>query len=206
MKQFSYVMADGTFDYERYRRVQTLANKAKIGSQWAQEPCIAFLSGYIIGVIGTPAFGLCHGTRSGAEQAWFTKYCGCSVLGTEISDTASQFPETIEWDFHEVKPEWLGAVDFIYSNSWDHSYDPVKLFNAWMSCLRPGGLCLLEHTPSHTDANEMDPLGMSLEEMVGLLTNLGVGRWHVKQVLRDGPTTGVPGIRAAASHVVVRRG
>ena len=27
--------------------------------------------------------------------------------------------------FPEVKPEWIGKADFIYSNSFDHSYDPA---------------------------------------------------------------------------------
>ncbi len=202
MEQFSYVGKDGQFDYDRYRKVQTEGNKAKIGIQWVQEVSIAFLSGYIIGTRGRPSFGLCHGTRGGAEQAWFAKYLGCPVLGTEISDTATQFANTIQWDFHEVKSEWLRSVDFIYSNSWDHSYDPVKLFNSWMSCLKPGGLCLLEHTSGHVNANELDPLGMTLEEMVGLLTDLGAGRWRVREVLRNGPSTAPAGALSAA-HVVV---
>ncbi|MEJ0016835.1 MAG: hypothetical protein WDN25_09735 [Acetobacteraceae bacterium] len=206
MRQFSYVAADGSFDYERYRSVQTAANKAKIAGQWAREPTIAFVAGYILGVIGKPAFGLCHGTRRGAEQAWFAKYLDCDVIGTEISDTATDFPATIQWDFHEVKPEWLCAVDFIYSNSWDHSYDPVKLFNAWVSCLRPGGLCLIEHTPFHVDANEMDPLGMTEAELVEMLTELGrAGGWKVKQVIRNRATTGLAGLELSPAHVVVRR-
>ncbi|MBK6621188.1 MAG: hypothetical protein IPG32_10020 [Saprospirales bacterium] len=51
----------------------------------------------------------------------------CEVIGTEISDSASKFSHTIEWDFHEVKPEWIGRADFIYSNSFDHSYDPENV-------------------------------------------------------------------------------
>lgn len=206
MKQYSYIAADGSFDYARYKAVQTAANKAKLGGQWVQEPAIAYLAGYIVGVAGRPAFGLCHGTRRGYEQAWFSKYLGCKVLGTEISDTATQFPNTIQWDFHETKPEWLGAADFIYSNSWDHSYDPVKLFTAWMSCLKPGGLLLLEHTPSHVDADEMDPLGMTLDEMVRLLDDLAQGRWRVKEVLHNGPVTGIEGPQAQVFNVVVRNG
>ena len=81
-------------------------------------------------------------------------------------------------------------------------YDPVKLFNSWMSCLKPGGLCLLEHTSGHVNANELDPLGMTLEEMVGLLTDLGAGRWRVREVLRNGPSTAPAGALSAA-HVVV---
>ncbi len=204
MKQYSYVDADGSFDYQRYRMAQIGANKQKLGSQWVREPVIAYLARYLAATVGPMSFGLCHGTRRGAEQAWFARHLGCRVLGTEISDTATQFADTIQWDFHEVKPEWHGAVDFIYSNSWDHSYDPVKLFGAWMSCVRPGGAMILEHTPSHTYADEMDPLGMSLDELVGMLDEIGAGRWGVAEVLADGPVTGLHGHEARAVHVVVR--
>ena len=58
-------------------------------------------------------YGLAVGNA--IEQEWFRKYLDIDVIGTEISDTASEFPNTIEWDFHETKPEWLNSVDFIYS-------------------------------------------------------------------------------------------
>jgi hypothetical protein len=45
----------------------------------------------------------------------------------------------------EVKPEWVGAVDFIYSNSFDHTYDPQKCLDAWVSCLTRCGVCVIEH-------------------------------------------------------------
>lgn len=112
----------------------------KIDRVWVQEENIDFLSRYIAERIGTPQFGICHGTRRGLEQSWFGARLKCKVIGTEISDTAAQFPNTIQWDFHEVKQEWVGAVDFIYSNSFDHSYDPEKCINAWMSCVKPGAL------------------------------------------------------------------
>src|SRR5262249_31734586 len=144
-----YTRLDGTFDYERYKTLQQNANKDNIEKAWAREPNIEYLAHYIKRVIGQPKFGICHGTRRGVEQAWFRKHLNCEVIGTEISETASQFPNTIQWDFHEVKPEWRDAVDFIYSNSFDHSYDPEKCLNAWMSCVRPGGLCFIEHSSLH---------------------------------------------------------
>ena len=69
-------------------------------------------------------------------------------MGTEISDNANEYDNTIEWDFHNVKKEWIASVDFIYSNALDHSYDPNKCLNAWMSCIREDGLCIIEHTSS----------------------------------------------------------
>ena len=63
-----------------------------------------YLSEYIRKNINIVKFGLCHGTRTGKEQEWFRKYLSCDVVGTEISETATQFPFTIQWDFHKSKP------------------------------------------------------------------------------------------------------
>ena len=114
---YSYLNKDGSFNYDKYRKIQEKGNIVKINNQWAIEENIAFLSKYIKSMVQSPQFGICHGTRRGKEQEWFNKYLGCEVVGTEISETANSFPNTIQWDFHEVKKEWLESVDFIYSNS-----------------------------------------------------------------------------------------
>jgi hypothetical protein len=182
---YRYVKPDGSFDYEQYRRIQTEGNKRKIDWVWVVEDNIAFLADYIKRVAGTPHFGICHGTRRGKEQEWFRKYCGCEVIGTEISETATQFPHTIQWDFHETKPEWIGATDFIYSNSFDHSYDPPRCLEAWMSCIRPGGLCILER--SSDDAGEalsaLDPFRADMIVMPYLISTWGRGRYCVRELL-----------------------
>ncbi|MEX0899749.1 MAG: methyltransferase domain-containing protein [Gammaproteobacteria bacterium] len=199
---FRYRGADGSFDYERYRQIQTEGNKKKLEKVWAVEDNIAFLSEYVRDHVREPKFGLCHGTRRGKEQEWFRKHLGCEVLGTEISDTATQFPHTLQWDFHEVKPEWIDAVDFIYSNSLDHSYDPKKALDAWMRCVRPGGVCLLEHTSRHEHATELDPFGASIDEMPGLIEAWGEGRYRVETIL-DAPVA-APSLRYCRYLVLVR--
>jgi hypothetical protein len=70
--QYQYLKDDGSFDYERYRRIQTEGNRQKIHITWAVEPNIAFLANYIQGLM-VPTFGICHGTRRGDEQTWFRK-------------------------------------------------------------------------------------------------------------------------------------
>lgn len=185
---FSYTKADGSFDYDRYRSIQEEGNKRKLDNVWALEDNIGFLSQYLHKTIGQAHFGLCHGTRRGKEQEWFKKHIGGNVrvIGTEISETASQFPDTIQWDFHEVKPEWINQIDFIYSNSFDHSYDPEKCLNAWISCLKPGGLCILEHTDAHSQkgANELDPFGAHIIQMPYLVAKWGKGRYSVREILK----------------------
>lgn len=182
---YKYLREDGTLDYEKYRRIQIEGNKRKTDRVWVIEENIAFLSRQIQRILGSPRFGLCHGTRRGLEQAWFKKYLGCDVLGTEISDTASQFPDTIQWDFHDVKPEWIGATDFIYSNAFDHSYDPEKCLNAWMSCLRRGGICILEHSSGHAASavTALDPFGADIVMMPYLVVTWGKGLYGVREIL-----------------------
>lgn len=181
-----YKRADGSFDYNAYRHIQNEGNKRKVATAaFVKEENIECVSKYIKCYMSAPNFGLCHGTRRGVEQQWFTKYLGCEVLGTEISDTAAQFPNTIQWDFHEVKPQWIGAVDFIYSNSFDHSYDPEKSLSAWMSCLTTTGLCFIEHSAAHgaDSVNELDPFGADIAMMPLLIARWAKGRYALVDLL-----------------------
>ena len=59
--------SDGRFDYDQYKRIQTAGNKRKVNEVWASEEHVSFLSSYIESVIEQPEFGICHGTRNGAE-------------------------------------------------------------------------------------------------------------------------------------------
>lgn len=156
-------------DYEDYRKAQIEGNIKKIDRLWVSEENIRQLSEYLKKEVPSLKFGICHGTRRGKEQEWFRKYLGIEVIGTEISPTASQFPHTIEWDFHDVKEEWVGATDFIYSNSFDHSYKPEACLDAWMSCLKKGGVCILEWSNGHTEPTKLDPFGGSIEDYKKLI-------------------------------------
>ena len=181
----SYLNEEGKFDYQKYKKIQTDGNKKKLGAVWVLEENINFLSEYIIKIGLRPNFGICHGTRRGNEQKWFNKYLNCEVIGTEISDTAANFENTIQWDFHDVKEEWINKVDFIYSNSFDHSYNPELCLNSWMSCLRTKGVCIIEHTnlhdPYHT--NEMDPFGATFEIMPYLIVTWGKGKYFLREII-----------------------
>src|SRR5437879_11789594 len=69
-----FIKPDGSFDYERYRNVQTEGNRRHLKSVWVNEGNIRFLSEYIRALLGVPSFGICHGSRQGKEQEWFSKY------------------------------------------------------------------------------------------------------------------------------------
>ena len=194
----------GALDYESYRKIQTQLNKQKIDRVWAERENIEHIAGYIKSRIEHPEFGICHGTRRGLEQGWFSEALGCKVIGTEISDTAQDFPNTIQWDFHEVKDEWVAAADFIYSNSIDHSYDPEHCLKQWTRCLKPGGLLILEYNASHSlkEAKSGDPFGVDLKDFVYLITKWGQGQFWVQELLDRLP------VQKLADHcgIVIARG
>lgn len=207
MKLHRYLGPDGKFDYQRYKDAQVAANLRKLDRRWVHRSTIAFLSDWLQHHVSPLRFGLCHGTRRGDEQAWFRDALGIEVIGTEISPTATQFPHTIEWDFHRVKPEWLEAVDFIYSNSWDHSFNPRRAFTAWAQSLRVGGVILLEHTGEHRprSVTESDPFGIERDELVTFLDQLGDGAFGVREVITEVPFEKPPHLAELAFVVVEKR-
>ena len=184
--------SNGKFDYDLYKKIQTLGNKGKIERVFATQENIAYLCRELEKIVPEIKFVLCHGTRNAAEQKYFQASLTkpATILGTEISDTALQFPMTIEWDFHEVKPEWLGAVDIVYSNSFDHSYDPQKLFTAWLSCLSVNGVMALEWSLAHaTPPTILDPFNVGLQGLTKLIEKFCAdGKFKLLLPLTDLPT------------------
>jgi hypothetical protein len=199
---FEYQKPDGSFDYAKYKAAQISGNHRKIDNVWVREENVEFLSRYIKEKVGDVKFGICHGTRRGKEQEWFRQYLGGEIVGTEISDTATQFPNTIQWDFHEVKPEWRNSVDFIYSNSLDHSYDPKKCLDAWMSCLTESGICILEHSSGHERAHATDPFGAYISQMPYLILRWGDGAYCAREIL-DAPSK--KGSLQYMKYIVIQR-
>jgi len=66
--------------------------------------------------------GLCMGARNGAEVRWLnsrllTYFQNVSVKGTDIAESALQFPDMIVHDFHDPIPKDLVNLDFIYVHS-----------------------------------------------------------------------------------------
>ena len=164
-------------NYNEYKDVQVKGYELKVNTHnWVDVYSIGGLVDYIFNYNPEVSFGLCHGTRRGIEQKAFIEFFKrvdkkVKVIGTEIAEEASKrFQNTIHWDFHNVKKEWINNVDFIYSNSFDHSYNPKKCLDSWMSCLNDKGLCIIEWTTDDdNNSRPMDPFAASLEEYKDLI-------------------------------------
>jgi len=160
-------------NYEEYKAVQEAGNVRKLDGVWVSKKVIDTISDYIKKNMKNVSFGICHGTKRGVEQQLFSDNLGVKVIGTEIASTAEQFPNTIEWDFHNVKDEWINSVDFIYTNALDHSYHPKKAVSRWMKCLNDDGLLFIEHTRRHVKSTRLDPFGATRGFMKRLLNKYG---------------------------------
>ena len=185
----AYLGADGTFDYEYYKRVQTEGNKRKLANVFADEATCRVICDALIEDGVKVARALCHGSRNGAELKWFADMLGCEATGTDISDTATQFENMVQWDFHEPREEWKGAFDLVYTNSHDHAYDPVRALRTWAGQLAPGGRLVVEHTDAHLPGavNELDPFGIeavAFPYFVLEASEGGTERFAVRRVVR----------------------
>jgi hypothetical protein len=149
--------------YEEYIKKQIEKTAWAINNTWAAEAIIVFIADFIKAHIKNVNFGICHGVRNGWEVKKFIELLNINVIGTELSNVKIT-ENVINWDFHEIKEQWVNNTDFIYSNAFDHAYDPEKCLNQWMKCLKKTGLCFIEWTPQHTNCNDIDCFGAEKKE------------------------------------------
>ena len=152
--------------YEDYVAAQTRANKIKLKWVYVKEGTI----GKIAKDKGTAENILCHGTRNGTEQKYFkSHFPDAYIIGSEISETATQFPMTIQHDFAMVREEWIGKFDIVYSNSFDHSIDPEKTIQVWKDQLSDNGKLYLEYSEIESVCEPSDPLDATTKEIRDLI-------------------------------------
>ena len=153
--------------YDDYKKTQIFYNKKKINHIWADEENLVKICNFIKKNISRERIkGICHGSRNGFEQKKFKEYLNSEeVIGTDISDTATQFADSIVWDFHENNKEWENKFDFVYSNSLDQSYNPKKALNEWLKQINQDGIIFIEISDQHNvhSSGKMDPYGVEPE-------------------------------------------
>jgi len=151
--------------YEEYAQMQVHFNKVKLNNVWADEATMTRVKNILLDEFKDEKkiVGICHGSRNGYEQN-FLRNCSSKleVIGTDISETAKNYDNSVQWDFHDTNKDWKANMNFIYTNSLDQSLRPDVAIQTWLSQLKPNGLLIIEHTESHSPgaASEMDPFGV----------------------------------------------
>lgn len=181
--------------HEEYVAAQVEANVRKLKNIWVDRATIE----QIAQRHPTANSIMCHGTRNAAEQKMFKEfYPNATIIGTEISHTATKFPMTVQWDFHEEKADWLDYFDIVYSNAIDHSYNPTRVLTTWRNQLNKSGVLFLEHGHSELDnySRASDPLEIHDEEVRYLVTTLGM------TIIETFETTGIKGRCPSRVYVI----
>jgi hypothetical protein len=158
-------------NYGEYVECQRAGWSKKRDKVWVLRENIEILAKLI--APRNPEFGICHGARTGSEQKWFMECLGCKVIGTDIGDGEN----TVQWDFNERNPEWVGLADFVYSNSFDHAFDLGETLKIWYEQLKPSGVLILEHSTQHQHdgsvgnkkENRTDPIGVTVDELLAMV-------------------------------------
>ena len=149
-------------NYDEYVASQKEANEEKQHMSFVQLKTIK----KIFDVYGPNAKNiLCHGTRRGAEQKYFKHvYPNAEIIGTEIG--ISDWPMTVQHDFAIPKKEWIGYFDIVYSNSFDHSFDPDKTMTTWIEQLANNGKMFIDwnHDQNTGIPHESDPCSGSVKD------------------------------------------
>jgi len=168
--------------YEEYVKRQTEQNIRKFDAVWIREEEVSKIVRYIESIELQVKFGICHGARNGYEVERFRKMLNANIIGTDISPSVAKIEHMIVWDFHEVKPEWINATDFIYTNSFDHCYDFHKALDSWMTCLTDNGRLFIDWSIEHSKPrNEIDCFGAPLEELLKII-NI---KYKVEEILES---------------------
>lgn len=164
-------------DYDSYYRSQARTHaRKKDGVVWVRREEVQEISQYLFRsfTFDTESMkGLCHGVRCGKELELFRECVAVNleIIGTDILEKDN--PDIVKHDFHDVKEEWIGAFDFVYTNSFDHCYDPAKCVKAWLGQLKPNGLLFVEWSKYSMGIRGGDCFSASLHEYMQILDTFG---------------------------------
>ena len=161
--------------YEEYKKVQIFHNKRKINKVFADKTTLKRVANIILNEFKDEHHikGICHGSRNGFEQNFLIDLSEkIECIGTDISETAKNYENSVNWDFHDMNENWTGSQNFIYTNSLDQSWQPKVALQTWLSQLKSNGILIIEHTNSHapTNASKSDPFGVRPTSMPYVLT------------------------------------
>ncbi len=84
---------------------------------------------------------LCLGARQGTEVKTFQDL-GCFAVGLDLNPGPKN-KWVLPGDFHELQFP-AESVDVVFTNSFDHAFDPEKLIGEVKRVLKPGGLFIIE--------------------------------------------------------------
>ncbi len=174
-------------DYELYRTAQRelTAIKTRRGKStlsWVNQGDIEVINKLMHTYVSDIKTIICHGCRSGVEVMLLqnlnpaTEVFGTDIYGQAYRQDKAHFREM---DFDEVPDEWREYFDVVYSNSIDHSRQPINTLLAWKSELKTNGIIFVNfhwgRGVSKEDCFHLDPVNHDNEIMdIGRIISMQV--------------------------------
>ena len=106
------------------------------------------------------------------------------MIGTEISDTARRYANTVQWDFPTTPTPTVEPGRFRLLELLGSCLRPgTGLRGLDRGALRPGGRMLLDHGREQmpASANALDPFGITFERLQQFLIDRFAGRGRLRE-------------------------
>lgn len=184
--------------YEEYLSIQRSltsrkTNRGRTVLIWAGEEYLRDVNKVMHLYVSEIKSIVCHGCRSGFEVDILQKLNpDARVFGTDLYGKAYKYDRINfrEMDFDIVPKEWEMAFDVVYSNSIDHSRNPVKTLLAWKSELRNGGVIFVTFQFTDRPMTKADCFSLSVAEYESeirqIADEIGMGIKHFSSVGKYG--------------------
>ena len=91
------------------------------------------------------------------RRADYQNLCDTSCIGVEINPTVHRSDVWIG-SFDALPNEWEQKFGIVFSNAFDHAFDPSETADSWLRVLRPGGYVVFQFSEQQ-GSDPLEPVG-----------------------------------------------
>jgi len=173
-------------DYKEYLETQIETNILKSrgfgsGHCWAHDSELKAIGAMIVNEAPS-TLGICHGVRTGHEVRVLRGYLQSDVIGTDLETNG--FSDVYKWDFNQQNDEWVGRFGWVYSNAFDHCYDPEHTLEVWVDQTMVDGFVILHWTAEHEKINRVNCIGGGVNELEEVVDRINCSLTYLKTTKR----------------------